>query len=140
MKKTLAAFVLALAVGLGLAISPPAFGALVTSSRPAWRLQTLTATNGGTVTPDGGASMVLVLAGSGVSSLTVGPPSGPAVAGMRTLYVIRNTSGGAVTVTWDAVFKMSAYTPPATGNQKGIEFSYDGTNWIMSGTPASVAN
>lgn len=42
--------------------------------------------------------------------------------------VITNSTGGALgAVTWNAIFKMAAWTNPATGFHRGIRFWYDGT-------------
>ena len=62
--------------------------------------------------------------------------------GQRITIRIRNTSGGALgTVTWNAVFKMAAWTSPATGNSRSIDFQFDGTNWVeVSRTPGDVPN
>lgn len=55
---------------------------------------------------------------------------------------IRNTSGGALgAVTWNAVFKMSAWTQPATNFSRSITFFYNGANWIQeSQTGVDVPN
>lgn len=52
--------------------------------------------------------------------------------------VIRNTSGGALgVITWNAVFKMTAFTNPATTFSRSIIFRYDGTNWVEVGRGAA---
>jgi hypothetical protein len=55
---------------------------------------------------------------------------------------IRNTSGGALGVaTWNAIYKMAAWTQPANANSRSIIFYYNGTNWIeIARTPADVPN
>lgn len=55
---------------------------------------------------------------------------------------ISNTSGGALGVaTWNAVFKMAAWTQPATGFKRSICFRWNGTNYIeYSRTTADVPN
>ena len=64
------------------------------------------------------------------------------VAGKQITYVVRNTSGGALgAITWNAIFKMAAFTSPATANSRSITFVYDGTNLVeVSRTPADVPN
>lgn len=64
------------------------------------------------------------------TAYTVDPPSIP-TDGQFLTYIFVNTSGGAMgTLTWNAIFKLSgALTNPATGNQRMIQFYYDGTNW-----------
>lgn len=65
-----------------------------------------------------------------------------ATAGKVITITIRNTSGGAVgTITWNAIFKMAAFTTPATAFNRSISFVYDGTNWVeLYKTAADVAN
>lgn len=51
--------------------------------------------------------------------------------GARLALTIRNTSGGVHgNITWNAVYKLAAWTKPATGFNRSITFYYDGTNWI----------
>jgi hypothetical protein len=63
-------------------------------------------------------------------------------AGKQVTYTIRNTSGGALgAITWNAIFKMAAFTNPATATSRSITFVYDGTNLVeVSRTPADVPN
>lgn len=45
---------------------------------------------------------------------------------------IINSSGGVLgAVTWNATFKMSAWTQPANGFSRSITFRYNGTNWVQ---------
>jgi hypothetical protein len=64
------------------------------------------------------------------TAYTVDPPSSP-VDGQFLTYIFKNTSGGAMgTLSWNAIFKLcGSLTNPATGNQRMIQFYYDGTNW-----------
>lgn len=63
-------------------------------------------------------------------------------AGKQITYTIRNTSGGALgAITWNAVFKMAAFTNPATANSRSIAFIYDGTNLVeVSRCAADIPN
>jgi lysophospholipase L1-like esterase len=99
------------------------------------------ATNGGTVTPSAPiANAFVYTAGAGVASFTVAAPLSP-VTGQRISVRIKNASGGATAVTWNAAFKMATWTNPATGQSRSIDFVYDGTNWVEVGrTPADVPN
>jgi hypothetical protein len=62
--------------------------------------------------------------------------------GQRVTITIRNASGGAMgAVTWSAAFKMSAWTQPANGFSRSIDFKYNGTNWVqVSQTGVDVPN
>jgi hypothetical protein len=57
-------------------------------------------------------------------------------------YTLRNTSGGAAgAATWNAVFKMSTWTNPATAFSRSITFRYNGSNWVqVSQTGVDVPN
>jgi hypothetical protein len=87
----------------------------------------------GTGTPNAATTDTYVTwAGPGVSSFTVGAPSS-AVTGLSLTIDVMNASGGALTVTWNAVFKMETWTSPATGYRRTIRFYYNGTNWVQAG-------
>jgi hypothetical protein len=75
------------------------------------------------------------------TAFTINAPTG-AAKNQRLAIRIRNTSGGALgAVTWNAVFKMAAWTSPATANSRTIEFEYNGTNWVeMNRNTADVPN
>jgi hypothetical protein len=74
-------------------------------------------------------------------AFTISAPLSP-VAGKQITYTVRNTSGGALgAITWNAIFKMAAFTNPATATSRSISFVYDGVNWVeIARTPADVAN
>jgi hypothetical protein len=45
-------------------------------------------------------------------------------------YQIKNNTGVAITITWNAVFKLGGtYVSPGMGKIRTITFAYDGTNW-----------
>lgn len=69
-----------------------------------------------------------------IAAPTVGSNAMPATAyvGRRILIKIRNVSGVAMgAITWNGVFKLSAFTNPANGNSRSIEFEWNGTNWVQ---------
>jgi hypothetical protein len=65
------------------------------------------------------------------SAFTINAPSN-AQSGMRLIVWIQNGSGGTLgTVTWDAVFKLAgAFTNPANGKGRMVEFITNGTTWF----------
>jgi len=75
------------------------------------------------------------------TAFTINAPTTPTTGQWLTVRV-RNTSGGALGVaTWNAVFKMTAWTQPANGFSRAITFDYDGVNWIeRTRTAADVPN
>lgn len=96
-----------------------------------------TPANAGTSTPDASAGgNFLITADVAVASFTVAAPL-HAANGEKITIVIRNASGGALTTTWNAIFKMAAWEDPANGFQAGITFMYDGTNWVETHRGAS---
>lgn len=63
------------------------------------------------------------------TAFTINAPTNPKT-GQKLTVVIFNTSGGALgAVTWNAIFKLSAWTQPANGNNRAITFYYGGTAW-----------
>ena len=75
------------------------------------------------------------------TAFTIAAPTNP-LDGQVLTITIRNASGGALgAATWNAVFKMAAWTQPANGFSRSITFQYNGTNWVEIGrTPADVPN
>jgi hypothetical protein len=77
------------------------------------------------------------------NAFTINAPTS-VVDGQLMTLTIRNTSGGALgTITWNGIFKMSAWTSPATGFNRSITFRYrnDAADWVeVSRTPADVPN
>jgi len=58
-----------------------------------------------------------------------------------TIDVCNFHSGALGTVTWGALYKMAAWTSPATGKNRSITFLCDGTNFVeISRTAADVPN
>jgi hypothetical protein len=61
---------------------------------------------------------------------TIAAPTDPAK-GMEITIDILNNTGGAITTTWNAAYKLGgAWTDPATTKRRTIRFRYDGTSWI----------
>lgn len=61
---------------------------------------------------------------------TFNAPTNPR-AGQRFILKIRNTTAGAIgAATFNAAFKMTAWTQPLAGFSRTVEFEYDGSNWI----------
>lgn len=76
------------------------------------------------------------------SNFTISNPSGTLINGMRISITIRNSSGGAMgTITWDTAYKLAAWTNPATGFSRTIDFKFNGSVWVeMCRTSADVPN
>lgn len=55
--------------------------------------------------------------------------------GQRLNFILYNTSGGAVTVTWSDKFRIGGFVPPEAGRQKGLSFVYDANfgHWYCVG-------
>lgn len=76
------------------------------------------------------------------TAFTVGNPTVEPDTTPRITIQVKNSSGGAMgVITWDTLYKMSAWTNPANGFSRAIDFQYDGTNWIqISQTGVDVPN
>src|SRR5262249_16956492 len=82
-------------------------------------------TYGPTVSTDASAGNSFVITANNATAFTIANPTN-AVDGQHITYTIRNTAGVALgTITWGTAFKMAAFTAPATGNSRSIEFRYD---------------
>lgn len=104
--------------------SAPSYGVTVAINAGAGDQFTITATNG---------------VGFTVSNPINAPGSGN---GQRIQIRVKNTSGGALgALTWDTLYKLSAWAQPANGQSRSIDFVWDGTNWVEAArTPADVPN
>lgn len=70
---------------------------------------------------------------SNTTAFAINAPTTPTV-GQRMAISVSNTSGGVLGVaTWNAVFKLQAWTQPATGFKRTIVFHYNGTFWVQQG-------
>lgn len=96
-----------------------------------------TVTYSASITIDAQEGNTFVITANNGTAFAINAPTNPQD-GQRITITIRNTSGGALgAITWNAVFKMAAYTAAATGNNRSAWFFYDGTNWIMEGQSAA---
>lgn len=85
-------------------------------------------TDAATVATDARTGWYFTLAAT--ASRTIGLPTNPRN-GQRITYDILNSSGGAMTTTWNGVFKLAgAWVDPANTKRRKITFTYDGTNWV----------
>lgn len=93
------------------------------------------------MTPDAALGDFQQITVTNGSAFTINGPSNP-LTGQRLTIQIRNASGGAAgAATWNAAFKMTAWTQPANGFSRTIEFNCDGANWVeVDRTAADVPN
>lgn len=90
-------------------------------------------TNGQTATFDAQKGDIFRLhLTSAAATATVGVPNYP-LENSHIVMEIWNQTGGAVTVTFNAVFKTSGFTNPANGKYRTARFYYNGTNWMQIG-------
>jgi len=97
-------------------------------------------TYGTSIAIDASASNNFVI---GVTNNTGFTISNPTNASAQYISIkIVNTSGGAMgTITWGSNYRLSAWTNPATGYSRTIDFVYNGAVWVeKSRTPADVPN
>lgn len=100
-----------------------------------------TVTYSASMTIDARTGHIQIISANNGTAFTINAPTNPYLGGRMTI-TIRNTSGGALGVaTWNAIFKMAAWTQPANGNSRSIDFYYNGANWIEADrTPADIPN
>lgn len=90
--------------------------------------QKFTLTDAATVAVDASLGDYFVL--STAANRTIGAPSS-GIEGQEINFDILNSSGGAITTTWNGAFKLAgSWTDPATTKRRTIKFYYDGTNWV----------
>lgn len=108
-------------------------------SNPAVKRVTLTYS--ASMTPDAKLGASQIVTATNNTAFTFNVPAN-AVLGRRLRITLRNTSGGALgAATWNAIFKMPAWTNPGNGNSRSVEFEYDGTYWVeISRTASDVPN
>lgn len=103
--------------------------------------EVITYVSGGTMVPDvyqGGSHIIGVTT---VNNFTIGAPlycaSAMPAAGLRgrriTMIISNNGAGVMGVITWNAVFKMSAWTNPANGFYRAIDFEWDNAHWQQVG-------
>jgi len=98
------------------------FESAVQVSAASLTLYNQTLTYGVTVATDLSLGNHFILTVTDTVAFTISNPT-QKVAGKRVTYTIKNTSGGAMgAITWGTDFKMSAFTNPATGNSRSIDF------------------
>jgi hypothetical protein len=109
---------------------------------PTVQLRT-TITYSASMTPNAWNGNEFVITATNANAFTINDPTGgTSTTGQRITIRIKNTSGGALgAATWGAGYKMAAWTNPATGNSRAIDFQYDGASWVeVSRTTADVPN
>ena len=88
------------------------------------------------MTPNCHNGDIFVITPTNNTAFTINPPSN-SINGVVVKITVRNGTGGALgTITWDSQYKMSAWTNPANGFSRTVEFYHDktygsGVNWIQ---------
>lgn len=93
------------------------------------------------ITPTAGTGNTFIITATNGTAFTINAPTG-STNFQDIKFIIKNTSGGALgVITWNAVFKLAAFTSPATGFNRSITYHFDGTNWIeVARTTVDVPN
>ena len=86
-----------------------------------------------TITPDASKGNFFNTNATNGTGFTVAaplsPPTDPQT--QKITIEIGNLSGGALgTVTWDSIYKLAAWTSPATGNRRSITFQWNNVAWV----------
>jgi len=85
------------------------------------------------MTPDVSRGNLFNVVVTNTSPFTINAPTNPPAdpETQELTITIANASGGALgTATWNAVYKMAAWTPPANGFGRSITFMWDGASWV----------
>jgi hypothetical protein len=101
----------------------------------------VTAPYGRTVAIQADAANEFVVTATDSTPFAVANPTEPG-AGQRITIRIRNGSTGPLgAITWGPAYRLGAWTSPARGHSRAIDFQYDGAAWIeVSRTPVDVPN
>lgn len=106
-------------------------------------------TYGPSITPDLSLGNIFNITATNGTAFTVNAPisiagaGNTAPGGQKITIRVLNTSGGALgAVTWNAAFKLAAWTSPATGLNRSIEFQHNGqgTWYEINRTTVDVPN
>lgn len=93
------------------------------------------------ITPDASATYAsFVITPNNTSAFTINAPTNPKTGGHLEISIV-NGVGAMGAITWDSIYKLSAWTNPANGYSRSILFRYNGTNWVqVSQTAVDVPN
>lgn len=96
---------------------------------------TTTTTTSGSYTPIIGDAVYHRIVVNAIGAFTVNAPTGGGD-GMELELDIYNASGGAITVTFNAVFAIAGYTDPANNKRRTSRFRYHATSakWLQMGS------
>lgn len=84
------------------------------------------------ISPNADYADYFIITATNGNAFTIGPPSNAKI-GRQIAFEINNASGGALgVITWDAVYRIGAFTAPGNGKGSVITFIYNGTNWVQA--------
>ena len=90
----------------------------------------VTLTYGASIAVNAALGSVFLINATNNTVFTIQALTNPVV-GQEITITIKNTAGVALgAITWPALFKMAAWTSPATGFNRSISLYYNGTNWV----------
>lgn len=82
------------------------------------------------ITPNADFGRIFTIVATDTVAFAINAPSNPRI-GRIISFDIKNSSGGIMgAITWNAIFKMGAFTNPGNGLRSTISFYYDGANWV----------
>lgn len=112
----------------------------VITTAAAFRRPVVPVSYSASITFNASAGYVFSISATNGTAFTINAPTG-AVTGMTMSVEIKNASGGALgAVTWNAVFKMAAWTAPANTFARVITFYFDNINWREISRSADIPN
>jgi hypothetical protein len=97
-------------------------------------------TYGATIDIDAATATSFRITATNATPFTINNPTGLTY-GQQITIIVRNTSGGALgLITWDTIYKMATFTPPANGKTRSVTFLYDSSNLIEIACSPEVPN
>lgn len=93
------------------------------------------------MTPNCALGGFFTITATNATAFTINAPTSPLPNQRISINIINSSGGGLGAATWNAVFKLAAWTQPATGFSRVINFVYNGSQWVEeSRTTADVPN
>ncbi|MFL6601392.1 MAG: hypothetical protein ACJ8R9_08675 [Steroidobacteraceae bacterium] len=112
---------------------------IVTTAR-AFRRPVVSVSYGSSITFNADDGYIFTITATNGHNFTINAPKN-AGTGMTIALEIKNSSGGTLgAITWNSIFKMAAWTPPANGFTRAITFYFNDCNWRELSRSADVPN
>lgn len=99
-----------------------------------------TPTYGATVTPSAGNGTVALITATNGTPFLIANPSGTPVNGQWLIVIVKNQSGGVITMQWDSLYAAETVTAPANGKHRSVYFMFRDGFWDLLFCGPEVTN